>query len=145
MSRDKPQCRLWSRSGLGDRDARARRSLRRLTPTGQDSGVCQRDVPATDVAPRQTIVHESLATGPGIAASVLRASGEFHEAAVLGSAAAPTLSIGSAGPANPAAVSLGLSGDRDLPDGRGRQFEVRYYINAMIERFLAIAMLEVSR
>jgi hypothetical protein len=52
------------------------------------------------VARGQAIADESLAAAQGIAAAVLGAMGEFDEAAVLGSATVPVLSIGSASPTN---------------------------------------------
>jgi pimeloyl-ACP methyl ester carboxylesterase len=97
----------------------------------------------TDVARRQAIITGSRAVAPGIAADLLRAMGEFDGAGVLDSTTVPVLSIGSAVPANAAAdlrracpaITIGQA----VGAGHFIQLEVPDQVNAMIERFLAIA------
>lgn len=96
----------------------------------------------TDVAGRQAIIAGSRAVAPGIAAELLRAMGELDGASVLGGAAVPVLSIGSAVPANSAddlrracpAITIGQTAGA----GHFIQLEVPDQVNAMIDRFLTI-------
>jgi pimeloyl-ACP methyl ester carboxylesterase len=96
----------------------------------------------TDVARRQAIIAGFPATAPGIAASVLRAMGEFDGANALGGATVPVLSIGSAVPANSAAdlrrACPAITIGQTVGAGHFIQLEVPDQVNAMIERFLAI-------
>ena len=96
----------------------------------------------TDVARREAIIAGFPAVAPGIAAALLRAMGEFDGASVLGGAAVPVLSIGSAVPANSAAdlrracpaITIGQA----VGAGHFIQLEVPNQVNAMIERFLTV-------
>jgi pimeloyl-ACP methyl ester carboxylesterase len=96
----------------------------------------------TDVARRAAIIQEMPEVSPRIAATLIRAMGEFDGASALGKVRVPVLSIGSAVPANEPADLRGacatITIGQTVGAGHFNQLEVPEQVNAMIEQFMAI-------
>jgi pimeloyl-ACP methyl ester carboxylesterase len=96
----------------------------------------------TDVIRRAAIIEGMAGTSPGIAASLMRAMGEFDGASALSGATVPVLSIGSAVPSNASAelrrLCPAITTGQTVGAGHFNQLEVPGQVNPMIERFLAL-------
>lgn len=97
----------------------------------------------TDRVQRTAITNGMAQVPPDIAAAVMRAMGEYDGAAALAAATVPVLSIGSAAPGNKSAdlraLCPAITIGQTVGAGHFLQLEVPDQVNAMMERFLAVA------